>query len=57
MSESGNIPMLQVEGLAKRFGGMVATDNLNPQKARLLLALALTRTTDPVEIARMFATY
>ena len=29
MSESGNIPMLQVEGLAKRFGGIVATDNLS----------------------------
>ncbi len=37
--------------------GILAADNLNPQKARLLLALALTRTTDPAEIARMFATY
>ena len=37
--------------------GILAGDNLNPQKARLLLALALTRTSDPVEIARMFATY
>ena len=37
--------------------GILSGDNLNPQKARLLLALALTRTTDPVEIARMFATY
>ena len=37
--------------------GVLAADNLNPQKARLLLALALTRTSDPAEIARIFATY
>ena len=37
--------------------GILAGDNLNPQKARLLLALALTKTADPAEIARMFATY
>ena len=37
--------------------GILSGDNLNPQKARLLLALALTRTSDPAEIARMFATY
>ena len=37
--------------------GFIAADNLTPQKARLLLALALTRTSDPAEIARMFAAY
>jgi L-asparaginase len=37
--------------------GILAADNLNPQKARLLLALALSKTSDPAEIARMFATY
>lgn len=37
--------------------GVLAADNLNPQKARLLLALALTRTSDPAEVARIFATY
>ncbi len=37
--------------------GMVAADNLNPQKAALLLALALTRTRDPDEIQRMFYEY
>ncbi len=37
--------------------GVLAADNLNPQKARLLLALALTRTSDPAEIERIFATY
>ncbi|WP_422003391.1 asparaginase [Reyranella sp.] len=37
--------------------GVLAADNLNPQKARILLALALTRTSDPAEVARIFATY
>ena len=40
-----------------REAGIVAGDNLNPQKARLLLALALTRTNDIEEIGRMFARY
>ena len=39
------------------IAGFLSADNLNPQKARLLLALALTRTSDPARIARMFATY
>ena len=37
--------------------GFLVADNLNPQKARLLLALALTVTNDPAEITRIFATY
>ncbi|MGH7772185.1 MAG: asparaginase [Candidatus Binatia bacterium] len=37
--------------------GIVASDNLQPWKARLLLALALTVTNDPNEIQRMFDTY
>lgn len=37
--------------------GFLTADNLNPQKARLLLALALSITSDPTEIQRMFATY
>ncbi len=32
-------------------------DNLSPQKARILLALALTKTSDPKEIQRMFDEY
>ena len=40
-----------------REGRFLSADNLTPQKARLLLALALTITSDPHEIARMFATY
>ena len=37
--------------------GILIADNLTPQKARLLLALALTVTAEPAEIARIFATY
>jgi L-asparaginase len=40
-----------------KAGGMLIADNLNPQKARILLSLALTKTSDPGEIARMFRTY
>ncbi len=42
-------------GLAKR--GFVAGDNLQPWKARLRLALALTKTNNADEIQRMFDTY
>jgi L-asparaginase len=35
----------------------VATDNLPPWKARLLLRLALARTSDPDEVQRIFDTY
>jgi L-asparaginase len=37
--------------------GFVVADTLNPQKARILLSLALTRTSDPNEIQRIFYTY
>lgn len=37
--------------------GMIPADTLNPQKARILLMLALTKTTDPKEIQRIFAEY
>ena len=37
--------------------GMVAADNLSPQKAAILLALALTKTSDPDEIQRVFDQY
>src|SRR5581483_802613 len=42
-------------GLQRR--GFVAGDNLQPWKARLLLSLALTKTTNANEIQRMFDTY
>ncbi|MCA1915182.1 asparaginase [Methanospirillum hungatei] len=35
----------------------ISADSLNPQKARVLLMLALTQTQDPEEIARMFRIY
>ncbi len=35
----------------------VSADNLNPQKARVLLMLALTKTSDIAEIRRMFREY
>lgn len=37
--------------------GIVTTDNLNPQKARVLLMLALAQTQDAREIQRMFLEY
>jgi L-asparaginase len=37
--------------------GILIADNLNPQKARILLALALTKTQDVTQIERIFATY
>jgi L-asparaginase len=37
--------------------GFVAADNLNPQKARILLQLALTRTSNPDEIQKIFDEY
>ena len=42
-------------GLRRR--GWVATDNLQPWKARILLRLALATTTDPDEIQRIVDTY
>ena len=38
-------------------GNFVVADNLNPQKARILLMVALTKTKDPKEIQRIFQTY
>jgi L-asparaginase len=40
-----------------REGGFVVADNLNPQKARVLAMLALTRTDDAAEVQRMFDVY
>lgn len=50
---AGRVP-LDNEGPVK---GDITTDNLNAQKARILLRLALTKTHDPVEIQRMFNEY
>lgn len=40
-----------------RAKGLLASDSLTPQKARILLMLGLTRTQDKAELARMFQTY
>jgi len=37
--------------------GFVASYGLTPQKARVLLRLALMQTQDPVEIQKIFAAY
>lgn len=37
--------------------GFIAADELNPQKARILLMLGLTRTSDPVVLQEMFYLY
>jgi len=44
-------------GKRLRDAGFLITDNLTPQKARILLALALTVSSDAEEIARMFRVY
>lgn len=50
---AGRVP-LNSQGPEK---GSITSDNLNAQKARILLRLALTRTRDPNEIQRMFNEY
>ncbi|RDU97209.1 asparaginase [Trinickia dinghuensis] len=45
------------DGIELRENGFIAADNLNPQKARILLALALTRTDAAEEISTMFRIY
>lgn len=38
-------------------GGILTADNLRPQKARILLRLAMSRTKDPEQLQRIFDTY
>jgi len=54
-SRVGSGRVVRSPGLIRR--GIVATDNLQPWKARVLLSLALTKTSDPGEIQRMIDTY
>ena len=54
-SRAGSGRVQRRESMHKR--GIVAADNLNPQKARVLAILALTQSTDPEDIQRMFDTY
>jgi L-asparaginase len=43
--------------VAIRDAGFLAADSLTPQKARILLMMALTVTSDPMEIRRIFDEY
>jgi L-asparaginase len=54
-SRVGSGRVARSPGLARR--GFIAGDNLQPWKARILLSLALGRTSDPDEIQDMFDTY
>lgn len=45
------------KGKRLREAGFLITDNLTPQKARILLALVLTKTSDPAEIEKAFLEY
>ncbi|MBB95950.1 MAG: L-asparaginase [Rhodobacteraceae bacterium] len=54
-TRAGSGRVANLSGL--RNTGILPGDNLNPQKARILLAFALSVTEDPTEIARIFATY
>ena len=51
----GSGRVMQSERAAER--GLVTSDNLPPHKARILLRLALTKTSDPKEIQRIFNEY
>lgn len=44
--KAGGVPLKEM--------GVILADDLNPQKARILLMLALTKTTDPKEIQKYF---
>ena len=46
----GNVP-------SRRAPGTVLADNLTPQKARVLLTVALTKTDNPMELQRIFDEY
>jgi L-asparaginase len=50
---SGRVPV----GSGGMMGGSVGADDLTPQKARILLMLALTRTSDPERIREIFEQY
>ncbi|MEM7405773.1 MAG: asparaginase [Pseudomonadota bacterium] len=54
-SRAGSGRVTQRASLSEK--GLIAGDNLNPQKARVLLMLALTRSQEAEEIARMFGEY
>ncbi|MBM08074.1 MAG: L-asparaginase [Magnetovibrio sp.] len=42
---------------SRRIAGTILADNLTPQKSRVLLSVALTKTDDPIELQRIFDNY
>ncbi|HEU5259611.1 MAG TPA: asparaginase [Vicinamibacterales bacterium] len=58
-SRVGSGRVIGLTGLREEYDalGLIPGDNLNPQKARILLMLALTRTNNRDEIKRMFLEY
>jgi L-asparaginase len=50
---SGRVPTMDRQAAA----GIIGADNLNPQKARIFLALALNHTTDAAQIREMIETH
>ncbi|MCB1739188.1 MAG: asparaginase [Gammaproteobacteria bacterium] len=54
-TRAGSGRVTQRQNLSEK--GIIAADNLSPQKARILLMLALTRGNHADELARIFATY
>ncbi len=54
-TRAGSGRVFRTDPIAKR--GFLVADNLTPQKARILLSLALTVTNKPEDITRIFATY
>ena len=58
-SRVGSGRVIALTGLREEYDalGLIPGDNLNPQKARILLMLALTKTSNRAEIRRMFLEY
>lgn len=54
---SGKVNIAYMGDLEDAKNGTIASDDLNPQKARILLMLALTITQDKDKIQEMFLTY
>ena len=58
-SRVGSGRVIGLTGLREEYDalGLIPGDNLNPQKARILLMLALTRTSKVDDIKRIFLEY
>jgi hypothetical protein len=56
-SRTGNGRVIARDDYGYNRMGLIPADTLNPQKARILLMLALTKTNDLKEIMRMFSEY